>query len=64
MFLLKPLGSLALSNNESDGNEVVQTKKILKGRQQICIGITILGLFLNDDDVKLLNMTTNVACIV
>ena len=27
------------------------------------IGITILGLFLNDD-VKLLNMTTNVACIV
>ena len=28
MFLLKLLRSLALSNNESDGNEVVQTRKI------------------------------------
>ena len=27
MFLLKLLGSSALSNNESDGNEVVQTKR-------------------------------------
>ena len=47
MFLLKLFGS-SLRNNESDGNEVVQTK-ISKGRQQICMGITILGLFLNDD---------------